>query len=437
VTAVTGVFGLDWARLARTFLLLAVSACSVGSAAAQVVTWIDVVRAAQASHPQVLGKQAGQAAARAEWQAANWQRYPTPSVEAGSLGGVRTQTLRLDQPVWTAGRIDASIVASEWRHAAATAAVDEARRDVTWKALLASAEAARQTERQHVAERALTEHERLLALIQRRVAQEVSPAADEILARARLAAARTDLSLARQGVRQALLQLSQLMGQKVSQLDERHYAQTASSMPGPVLTTLPSERELAQAPVLRRLSAEVDVAVSEAEEKRAQQWPQLILRLERVNGAVADSRAGFILSFQPGAGLSAQAGLAAALAKREGVREALAAARREQLLQLEQIGDDWSSARERLVTAEATRRDTGDVVASYTRQYTVGRKSWLDVLNALRESQQSELAWVDVQHQVWSAQMRWHAVMGGFDNLSALPGTIGPEAPLATPSPIQ
>jgi outer membrane protein, adhesin transport system len=401
------------------------------------VTWADVVRSAQSSHPQVLGKLAGQSAARAEWEAASWQRYPTPSIEAGTLGGSGSQTLRLDQPVWTAGRIDATIVASEWRAAAARAAADEARREVTLKALTAVAEAFRHMARERVAELGQREHERLLALIQRRVAQEVSPAADEVLARARWATAQSDVLSARQGVRQALLQVSQLMGQPVSELDETDYGQTVSMLADPKPAAM-SDTQLADtSPLLRRLLAEVDVSVAEAEEKRAQQWPQLVLRVERLRGTVSDTRAGLIFSFQPGAGLAAQSGLAAAVAKRDVAREAVGAARRDIRQQFDQLWDEWDSAKARLQMAARSRADTEDILASYIRQYAVGRKSWLDVLNALRESVQAELAWVDLQHQVWTSAMRWHALMGDWDQLYASPEQVRPTSPIDRPVPVQ
>jgi len=45
-------------------------------------------------------------------------------------------------------------------------------------------------------------------------------------------------------------------------------------------------------------------------------------------------------------------------------------------------------------------------VASYLRQYQIGKKNWLDVLNALRESAQATYSSVDVALNTQSLQLR-------------------------------
>jgi adhesin transport system outer membrane protein len=49
---------------------------------------------------------------------------------------------------------------------------------------------------------------------------------------------------------------------------------------------------------------------------------------------------------------------------------------------------------------------TEDVVASYLRQYQIGKKNWLDVLNALRESAQAHYSALDVSSSTQSLQLR-------------------------------
>jgi adhesin transport system outer membrane protein len=52
------------------------------------------------------------------------------------------------------------------------------------------------------------------------------------------------------------------------------------------------------------------------------------------------------------------------------------------------------------------------VVDSYLRQYRVGRKSWLDVLNAQREVVQAEYTLVDYQSLLLGASYRL-AILAG------------------------
>ena len=65
---------------------------------------------------------------------------------------------------------------------------------------------------------------------------------------------------------------------------------------------------------------------------------------------------------------------------------------------------------------------TDDVVASYLRQYQVGKKNWLDVLNAVRESAQATYSAVDVATGAQSLQLRLMLLTGQLNaqNLSLI-----------------
>lgn len=396
------------------------SAAALGSATpgvAQTLSWREVLQATQATHPLVRARQAALSGAHAERDAAQWRRFPTPTVEVGALGGSTTRTLRLDQPLWTGGRIQAGIEAADRRGDAAEAGVREAQRELASRALDAISEAARQGERAAIADRNLNEHDKLLGLIQRRLAQEVSPAADEALARSRRAVAATEVSVARQGQRNALSVLTELAGQPVGALEVSGLAEAVAG--GPALQPLPQvlDRALAASASLRRLRAEAEAAGAEIDQQRAALWPQVVLRMEylRGGGNVQDTRTGVLLNYQPGAGLSARAGVAAAVARREAARDALEAAERQLSQRVQQEWNDSRAARERVDSAALVRASAAEVAASYTRQYTVGRKGWLDVLNAVREATQAELSFVDTQHQAWLSALRLRQLTGDFD----------------------
>jgi adhesin transport system outer membrane protein len=59
---------------------------------------------------------------------------------------------------------------------------------------------------------------------------------------------------------------------------------------------------------------------------------------------------------------------------------------------------------------------TEDVVASYLRQYQIGKKNWLDVLNALRESAQAHYSAVDVASSTQSLQLRLMLLTGPLND---------------------
>ncbi|HSQ04206.1 MAG TPA: hypothetical protein VLN59_09230, partial [Burkholderiales bacterium] len=57
------------------------------------------------------------------------------------------------------------------------------------------------------------------------------------------------------------------------------------------------------------------------------------------------------------------------------------------------------------------------VYESYTRQYTAGRKTWLDVLNTVRESTQSDVAATDARAQLTGAALRLKLLTGNLTGL--------------------
>ena len=82
---------------------------------------------------------------------------------------------------------------------------------------------------------------------------------------------------------------------------------------------------------------------------------------------------------------------------------------------LRQVDADWSelAALESLFQPSRELVDnTRSVVESYARQYTAGRKSWLDVLNAQRESAQALYGLADVQANRLRVQLRLEIYTG-------------------------
>jgi adhesin transport system outer membrane protein len=65
---------------------------------------------------------------------------------------------------------------------------------------------------------------------------------------------------------------------------------------------------------------------------------------------------------------------------------------------------------------------TEEVVDSYLRQYQIGRKNWLDVLNAVRESSQAAYNAVDVGNSKEALQLRLMLLTGQLtaQNLSTV-----------------
>lgn len=379
-----------------------------------------ILRQALESHPAIAGKRLAQNAARADLDSAQWQRFPSLSAEvpAGSreAGGV----LRIDQPLWSGGRIDAGIDMANRRMDAAGAAIEEERLNLSLRVIAAYTEALRQTARRHAAQKGLDEHQRLLEMIQRRVVQSVSSLTDQRLAESRMYQAANDVSSASQALENALTQLSQLTGQSVRGVSHIGIG-VGQPLPDATLDRV-MQQALAYSPTLRRLDFETQAADSDIALQRSTSRPKVLLRMEKPTGGVnTDSRvrAMLLLQMQPGAGLSANAAVDAATARREGARSAHDTAEREVR---ERFTIDWNEAqasRQRLGNASEASATSSKVFESYARQYVIGRKSWNDVLNAVREATQARFTQEDTRGQAIAASLRLAAQTGTLAHRSA------------------
>lgn len=405
----------------KTIFPIALCLIAVAVEAQQALNFEQILQGALATHPLVLGKRSYQAAAEAEREGAEWQRYPSVILEANTQSSSQDANqsagiLRIDQPLWSGGRITADINAADSRFDAAGAALDEARQELTFKVILAFTEAVRQQARQQHGINNVKEHEKLLAMIQRRVEQKVSPQVDQSLAASRLYASASELSITTQSLNNALTQLSQLAGQPVREIDQQGLSEVGA--PDSLDTALADA--LAYSPTLRRLSFEEKAASSDIASKRAAYLPQVVLRMENTReGRVSDNRVMLVLQAQPGAGLSAVSSAEAAVAKREATRMAREAAVRDVRDRVTLDWNEWEAARLRLEYASQARAMTDEVTESYSRQYTAGRKSWIDVLNAVREATLSELAAEDARIQMLAASLRLRELTGTLSGTAA------------------
>jgi adhesin transport system outer membrane protein len=393
------------------------------TAMAQTSSFEQIAKQALSTNPAILSKLSSSAAAQGELEGASWQRYPTPSFEFDNDdNNTRTTLLRVQQPLWAGGRIDAGIDAARSRRQASETAIEETKQEIVLRIVSAYVEAMRQQVRQETLAQGVQQHERLLGLISRRVEHDASPRVDQELAQARLYQASNDLSSVTQSLANALTQLSQLSGmpvRKVSSLevDRLLGQQSRESM---------LKQAIAWSPTLRRLSFEADAAQADVETKRASYKPQVSLRYENsyasapLNGvpAFTTNRLLLVVEAQTGAGLSALSGVDAAIGRRDAALQQRETALRD--LQ-ERVSIDWDelqAARIRLENGTLASKSSKEVYESYTRQYTAGRKTWLDVLNTVRESTQSDVAATDASAQVTGASLRLQLMTGNLKGLS-------------------
>ena len=364
----------------------------------------DAVERATATYPSVAAGKASVRATDADLRAARWQRFPSLSVEAFAYGGENkqiTSTVSLDQPIWAGGRIGAAIHRAKASGVASRAQLDETVLAVALQISGAYYDMARTAERQAILEESLAEHRRLVDSIARRVKQEVSPRADLELAQSRAAQVEQDLNT-------VISQRASVTRRFLELVGDGRYDPGAVPRYDPALYRPAAAGALEEAvtcnPTRRRLAGDALVARADAEAARAAYMPQLSAQVS--HNEIVGTRAGIVLRAQTGGGLAQFAAADAARLRQQASELAVAAAEREIR---ETIATDLAAnaaGRRNAAAGAIAARAAEAVTQSYLRQYIAGRRTWLDVMNAVREAASAELTRSDAEIDAMASTAR-------------------------------
>lgn len=412
-------------KLTKALVFAAVLSTTPGLPAhAAPLTLDEALLTAARTHPTVTAKRNEYKAARDGLEASKWQRFPALSAQsqAGQSGNKSVTSLRIEQPLWTGGRITADIDSNSARVLAAEAAVLEAEQAILTRTAALFSELVRLQSRIEAADENIEEHQRLLELIQRRAAQQVSSPSEVVAAKARLQQAKSERIQLQVAAANTKADLEQIVGQPIGEIRVPKVDLTPAA---DLNTTV--EAALRYSPELRRMAAETEAAEAEIRSRKSTMLPMLSARHERFWGgsdSYPDSVTYLALTFQPGSGLSALSSMHeaesrrdAAISKRESVYKDIA----------DGVRTDWNRMRSAQSDTEVLRElveSTREVYQSFVRQYATGRKTWLDVLNARRDAIQARNSLVDAE---------WAGVLAGV-RMRIQTGELSATEPPAQPS---
>lgn len=368
-----------------------------------------LIREALQHHPALRAQASAQEAARAGVEGAQWQYWPTPSIGAEQAnsnndptyrGDRIVTTLRLQQPLWTGGRLDGNLDKAEAQARVAEADLEATRQQIALRVIQAWSDAAAAQIKVAAYEQGRDVHARLLGLVERRTREGASAQADIDLARSRLDGTDADLASAHAQRATALDKLRLLTGRPVS---AGELGNVSGTLP-PALTQKIDElltAARAQSPQLVKAHAHVQIAEAEVTLAKATLSPEVHLRVERqygsfnLPGQYPQNRIFIGVSTAFGGGLSSLSGLDGARARRRAAQDDI---QTQQLAVDEQVHGDATLSRtsgERRARLERARFSSAEVAASWERQFLAGRKQWQDLMNAAREQMQNDIQLAD------------------------------------------
>jgi outer membrane protein, adhesin transport system len=368
----------------------------------------SAIQEVDAKHPQILAKRQQLIAAESGLSAAKQQLFPTLSVSSNRSSSENAKTYavtRLQQPLFAGGRITAGIDRAEAQIKEAQALLGLTRRDLLSRTAVVFHEVLKNQERLKISDRSVEAHQALLDSIGRRVSAEVSPESDLMISRSRLSQAQTE----RTQVNLALIRAQDALRELLERTPPPLAAPASRKPVSLELVQALSEAE-AYAPEVKQLLAQESIASSEVSIQRSAALPNVFVRHENLSndrdpGLVRDQT--YVgVEFVPGAGFSVAQQIKAAESRRLAAIEARRSAEKDVRERVRTVWSDLQSLKSQLASARSYVESSNSVKESFIRQFSIGRKTWVEVLNATREAFQAELALADIEWNLKIAELR-------------------------------
>jgi adhesin transport system outer membrane protein len=364
------------------------------------------------THPLILSAEGQYRAAKSELAASRWSRFPTIGASAQeSSTEVKQDVTTASMPIWMGGRINADIDLAKSNRDGALSGISEAQQSVMLETIGLFFDYFKSEKKLEIASLNVDEHQRLYEIIERRVAAATSPDVDTMLAQARLQSARSVQIQAASSKNIAKASLELTVGHVID-------AVLVNNSPEPLNIGLNEAvaTGIQVSPRIARIESEIKGFEANIKSAKSALYPQVSLGYEKryndPDPARVDQEETFVsVQFQPGAGLAVASSISAAKQRKQSARDSLEAEKRELRRQIKTAWNEYTSVSFQLEPSKMLVDATTSVVESYLRQYAVGKKSWLDVLNAQREATQARNTLVDFEVQYFTSIYRLRVLM--------------------------
>jgi adhesin transport system outer membrane protein len=252
-----------------------------------------------------------------------------------------------------------------------------------------------------VATSSLEKFKALRDLVERRIDAGASAPSELSITLARLGQTNVQLTALKTSEAMAKARLFQLSG--LEPLPGKLPTDAFSKVQPPILDDV-----LAFSPALKKAQLQVALAEVEAKLKRAQSFPEIYARAEHQRYPAGQNASRVFAGLQSnfGAGLSQMDEVAALLRRVETLREEFKSKQMEVTQQYDAMFLSLQQASQGLLDIESNVDASAQSLASMERQFLTGRRTWIDVLNAVRESMQAEMELIDAKTAILRAQWR-------------------------------
>ena len=407
-------------RMLQKFGVLLPLTCFGAAHAANLTDVNALITQAVQTHPLVGAAIADEQATRESIAAAKLNLYPAPAISSGydqDKGLISRANVR--QALWTGGKLTANVNQAIYDDKAAIAFVYEQQNTIAKNTIDIWQSHIYATALQGLYINNLKQLDEFEAMMKRRVDQGVSARIDLDLVTNRILQDQNAYQGALQQQRIAQARLAQMIGEPINEKglrpaplnDMARYAKAQSKD----LEALIFSQSAINNPKVIKQQYQIEAAKQQVKAQQAARYPTIYAQYEQLyyhKTSNNDGQFSLGLNYEPGAGFSTMALSRASQARVKGLEQSQEAAKRSVLEEIQTQYQQFASAKDQETSLIAAVAGAQIVVDSYRRQFIAGRKTWLEVLNAVREKASYQQQLLQVQSQIIGAFYKLQVDLG-------------------------
>ena len=349
-------------------------------------TFDEILSEGLSSHPSITVTKKLILGADLQLNSAKWGYYPTPSIDVSRTANKTRTTFRLDQPLWSGGKIDADRDKAQAQKNEAIYVYAESQYNLIEDYLNTLQKYLQAQDKINVMSDGVEQLKSLMQTIDRMIAAGELSQADKNLLNTRIADIYSSLTITQAEFDVAKIQFEILTGNKI----ECNIAfKSQSIFTDNINIALLVDDALAFNPTLKILNAKIETAKANVNSAESKLWPTLKLRGEHRKGALYDSDIDkeenliyLVLEMSTGAGASA-------LSNVERSKINVLKVKNEKLSKEKTVIDELMSNYTRFIAVknniEILSNDVNiaqKVFESNKRMFFLQQKKWIEVVNA-------------------------------------------------------
>jgi adhesin transport system outer membrane protein len=348
----------------------------------------EIVKKSINYHPSVKMSEEALKMSEEELNSAMWQYFPTPSVDYSNSTRNSEVIARLEQPLWTGGRLSAQYDIAVSAKAEAEYTIEENKLKLIEKVLdlLQSYSQAKSSEISFV--EGYSRLSKFSEMIDRRVDAGVSSEGEKNLLNARLIQIKTEILNAKSKQTLTLKQLSLLVGEKIENID---FTLNKFNFENSRVDSLIDDM-IKFHPTLNKFEEEIKSSIYQISKEKSTLYPTVSVIAEHKVGDVytesvtnRDNLIYLSLKASTGAGLSLFSNIEKA--KINSKRIILERDTKEKEL-IDSLVIDYNNmllVKDRLVELKENQKFANEVFESNKRLFLTSKKQWLDLVNSSKE----------------------------------------------------